>query len=156
MQSHDFALVTLSFKPSHSGASIMNVIPTKTHAIIDYVFGIVLIVSPFLFDFADGGPAQWIPILVGIIILASSLMTNYEISISRLIPMPVHLVVDVFGRGPSARVTLAVSFLGSCVPPACHIWDLGGWHRRDDAAAALFRRDATALDRISGLKNSRL
>ena len=73
----------------------MNVLPTRVHAISDYVLGIVLIVAPYFLGFADGGPAQWIPTIIGVAILASSLMTNYEYSFARLIPMPLHLALDL-------------------------------------------------------------
>jgi hypothetical protein len=36
----------------------MRFIPTRIHAIVDYVTGILLIAAPFIFRFADGGAAQ--------------------------------------------------------------------------------------------------
>jgi hypothetical protein len=75
----------------------MRFIPTRIHAVVDYVTGILLIAAPFIFRFADGGAAQWVPMLLGTAIIIMSLMTDYELSMSRMIPMPAHLMVDAAG-----------------------------------------------------------
>jgi hypothetical protein len=75
----------------------MRFIPTRTHGVIDYLTGLVLIVAPFVFGFADGGAAQWVPILLGAAILIMSIMTDYELSLAKVIPMPLHLGVDALG-----------------------------------------------------------
>jgi hypothetical protein len=75
----------------------MRFIPTRIHAIVDYVTGILLIAAPFIFRFADGGAAQWVPMLLGTAIIIMSLMTDYELSMARMIPMPAHLMVDAAG-----------------------------------------------------------
>jgi hypothetical protein len=72
-------------------------IPTRVHGIIDYVVGALLIAAPFIFGFANGGPAQWVPILLGASIIVYSLLTRYELSMAKLIPMPVHLGLDAIG-----------------------------------------------------------
>lgn len=82
----------------------MKVIGTKTHAIIDYLMGILLIASPWLFDFYRGGWESWIPIILGVCTLLMSLMTNYELSASKKISMKTHLSVDMF-----AGILLALS-----------------------------------------------
>lgn len=69
-------------------------IPTRIHGIIDYITGALLIVAPFLFGFADGTIAQWLPMLLGTMTIVLSLLTRYELSIAKVIPLPVHLVVD--------------------------------------------------------------
>jgi len=73
----------------------MRVIPTRTHGMLDYLVGILLIAAPWVFGFADGGPEQWIPIILGAGAIAYSLITDYEMGIARLIPMPVHLWLDL-------------------------------------------------------------
>lgn len=72
-------------------------IPTKTHGIIDYIVAVLLIVAPYLFGFANGGAAQWVPMLLGASIIVYSLLTRYELSVAKLIPMPVHLGIDALG-----------------------------------------------------------
>ena len=69
-------------------------IDTRTHGIIDYVTGALLIVAPYLFGFATGGPAQWLPQLIGAAIIVMSLLTRYELSVAKLIPLKAHLSVD--------------------------------------------------------------
>jgi len=73
----------------------MRFVSTRTHGMIDYIAGIVIIASPWLFGFADGSAAQWVPVVVGVLLLGSSLMTDYELGAVRMIPMPVHLGFDL-------------------------------------------------------------
>ncbi|WP_197094625.1 SPW repeat domain-containing protein [Microvirga massiliensis] len=47
--------------------------------------------APYLFGFADGGAAQWVPMAFG------SLRMDYELSLTRLIPLPAHLAIDAAG-----------------------------------------------------------
>ena len=75
----------------------MRIIPTRVHGMIDYGFGVLLIIAPFLLGFATGGAEQWVPTILGIAIIGMSLMTDYELSLARVIPMPMHLGIDVLG-----------------------------------------------------------
>lgn len=70
------------------------IIPTKIHGVIDYATGLLLIAAPFLFGFADGSAAQWVPMVLGIATIGASLMTRYELGAYGLIPMPMHLMLD--------------------------------------------------------------
>jgi hypothetical protein len=63
----------------------MRFIPTRIHGAIDYLTGLALIMAPFVLGFADNGPAQWVPMILGAAILVMSLMTDYELSLARLI-----------------------------------------------------------------------
>ncbi|MCJ8518078.1 putative phage tail protein [Pseudorhizobium tarimense] len=72
-------------------------IDTKTHGIIDYVTGALLIIAPYLFGFANGGVQQWLPQLLGAMIIVMSLITKYELSAAKVIPLKAHLSVDVLG-----------------------------------------------------------
>lgn len=75
----------------------MQIIPTRIHGVIDYVTGLLLIAAPWLFGFADGTAAQWVPVILGAGVIAYSLFTDYELAAVRAIPMPVHLLLDVGG-----------------------------------------------------------
>ncbi len=75
----------------------MRFIPTRVHGAIDYLTGLLLIAAPFLFGFADNTAAQWVPIILGAGIVIMSLVTDYELSLAHLIPMPAHLGVDAAG-----------------------------------------------------------
>ncbi|WP_062015858.1 SPW repeat protein [Aureimonas sp. AU4] len=79
-------------------------IPTKVHSVIDYVYGILLIVAPFLIRFEAIPAATWILVLAGAGALLYSLLTDYELGYFKLIPMRIHLALDVI-----AGAFLAVS-----------------------------------------------
>ncbi len=73
----------------------MRFIPTKVHGILDYMMGILLIASPWLLDFEDGGAKQWVPVILGAAAIIYSLMTDYELGAIKLISMPKHLMLDL-------------------------------------------------------------
>jgi hypothetical protein len=73
----------------------MKIIPRKIHGFLDYLMGVVLIAAPWLFGFADDGPATYIPVALGAGALVYSILTNYESGVVRLIPFRVHLLLDV-------------------------------------------------------------
>jgi hypothetical protein len=96
-------------------------VPTQVHGIFDYIGGIGLIASPFIFGFYSmGGIAVILPIVLGIGLILYSLLTNYERGIPGLkfIPMPVHLVFDFV-----AAAFLAVApFLFSYSNQGLNVW----------------------------------
>lgn len=82
----------------------MRFISTKVHGLLDWVMAIVLIASPWIFQFDHGSVETWLPILLGGGALLYSVFTDYEWSVARRIPMWVHLLLDV-----CAGLLLAVS-----------------------------------------------
>ena len=70
-------------------------INTRTHAVIDYVVGILLLIAPYVLGFANGGPEQWTPQILGALTLIVSLLTTYEYSLVKLVPFRIHLGIDV-------------------------------------------------------------
>ena len=72
----------------------MRVIPTRMHGMLDYVMGVLLLVAPYVLGFADGTAAQYVPQALGVAMLGASLLTDYELGLVRVIPMPVHLMLD--------------------------------------------------------------
>jgi hypothetical protein len=75
----------------------MRFISTKVHGMLDYLMGLILFVSPWLFGFATGGAAQYVPMIVGVAVIAYSLVTRYEWGVTGLISMQTHLWLDVAG-----------------------------------------------------------
>ena len=73
----------------------MRFIPTKVHGVLDYLTGALLIAAPYLLGFADGTAAQWVPMILGAGAILYSLFTNYETGLIKLLPMPVHLMLDL-------------------------------------------------------------
>ena len=57
--------------------------------------GALLIVVPYLLGSADGTAAQWVPQLLGLVAIGGAMMTDYELGVLRVIPMPVHLGIDI-------------------------------------------------------------
>jgi len=56
-----------------------------------------LIVSPWILGFADGGAEQWVPMTLGIFVIVYSVVTDYELSVARMLSMPAHLGLDIAG-----------------------------------------------------------
>jgi hypothetical protein len=73
----------------------MKVISTKTHGILDYSAGILLILAPWIFGFAIGGAVQTVPIVVGLLIITMSILTNYEAGAVNVLSMSFHLNMDI-------------------------------------------------------------
>jgi hypothetical protein len=82
----------------------MRFIPTRVHGVLDYLMGIVLIASPWIFDFDDGGAKTWVPVILGAGVIAYSLITKYELGLVGVLAMPVHLILDL-----ASGLLLAVS-----------------------------------------------
>lgn len=82
----------------------MRFIPTRTHGVLDYVVGALLIVVPYVLGFADGTAAQWVPQFLGLVAIGGAMLTDYELGVMRAIPMPVHLGIDI-----ASGVLLALS-----------------------------------------------
>jgi hypothetical protein len=74
----------------------MRFLSTKTHGIMDYLMGILLIAAPWLLGFAGGGAETWVPVTIGVATLVMSLLTNYELGLLKTLPMPLHLTIDLF------------------------------------------------------------
>jgi hypothetical protein len=72
----------------------MHILSTRTHGVIDYLMGLVLIAAPYVLGFATGGPEQWVPMALGIGMIVYSLVTDYELAVAHLLPMRAHLVLD--------------------------------------------------------------
>jgi uncharacterized membrane protein len=82
----------------------MKIISRKAHAIIDYVVGVLLIAAPWIFKFSDVPAAKWTAIIVGVMILVMSMVTDYEGGGKKVLSMGTHLTMDV-----AAGIFLAVS-----------------------------------------------
>ena len=73
----------------------MRFIPTKFHAPVDYIVGVVLIAAPWIFQFSDDGAATAISVVLGIGLIAYSLFTDYELGVWKVAPMAVHNLIDI-------------------------------------------------------------
>ncbi len=75
----------------------MRFIPTSVHGVIDYLWGIALLSTPWLLGFADVPAAKWVAVVFGVGALIYSALTAYELGVLRLLPMPLHLIFDGIG-----------------------------------------------------------
>lgn len=73
----------------------MKLISTRFHGFLDYIVGIILIIAPWALGFARGGAETRIPLIVGIVTILYSMLTNYEWGVARVLPMRAHLTLDV-------------------------------------------------------------
>lgn len=73
----------------------MQFIPRPVHGVLDYIGGLLLLASPWLFGYVNEQPvsADMAMFFGGGIALYTAL-TNFELGIVRLLPFPVHLVLD--------------------------------------------------------------
>lgn len=71
-------------------------VPLIVHNVLDYVHGATVAASPFLFGFSDVPIARNVCIGAGLNTITYSLFTNYTLSVSKTIPLGVHMGLDVF------------------------------------------------------------
>jgi hypothetical protein len=72
---------------------LAKLIPTRVHAVLDYLFGVLFLVLPHLLEWSP--TATWLMMSIGLGILVLSLLTNYELGVLKWIPVPFHLGVDL-------------------------------------------------------------
>ncbi|MBK1438488.1 hypothetical protein JHJ32_00685 [Parapedobacter sp. ISTM3] len=74
----------------------MRFISRPVHAVLDYLSGIAMLASPWLFGFAAIPAARNIMMALGFMVIVMSLFTNYEGGVSKKIAMSTHLWGDLF------------------------------------------------------------
>jgi hypothetical protein len=89
-------LVTRKALPGRE-TGIMRFLPTRVHGVIDYLWGIALMASPWLFGFADVAAATWVAIVFGAGAILYSAFTAYELGFVKILPMSMHLILDGLG-----------------------------------------------------------
>ncbi len=69
-------------------------IPLKVHNVLDYIIGVVLIATPFLFGFSEIVAARNVFTLSGLFLIAYSLITKYYYSLAKILPVKPHMGLD--------------------------------------------------------------
>jgi hypothetical protein len=96
----------------------MRFIPAKLHAPLDYIVGAALIAAPWIFQFSEHTAATVVPIVLGIGLIAYSLVTDYELGLWKVAPMAVHNLIDIV-----AGVALAASpWLLGFADESANVW----------------------------------
>ncbi len=72
----------------------MGFIPTRVHGVLDYLTAGVLIGAPAMLGFRKNGMQTWLPMALGVGTIGYSLLTDYELGVVRVLPMPLHLAMD--------------------------------------------------------------
>jgi SPW repeat len=70
-------------------------ISVNTHAMVEPVMAVLIIVAPWLFGFNDVNDAQVICIIVGALMLAAGAMTQWRYSLVKLVPLRMHFMSDL-------------------------------------------------------------
>jgi hypothetical protein len=73
----------------------MKPIPRKIHAIIDYLFALILGALPWIMNYSDVEIARNVSVITAAAIVLISLMTDYELGVFRTISYSTHLAIDV-------------------------------------------------------------
>ena len=73
----------------------MRFIPTIVHGIIDYIIGILVLASPWLFHYKNDGSETWGPAIIIAAMFAYEILTDYEVGLIKLLAMPAHLYFDI-------------------------------------------------------------
>jgi len=68
-------------------------LPTRTHGVLDYTVGVLLIALPFILRLGSG-PQSWVFTAAGAAALVYSAFTDYELGVVRKLDMSVHLWLD--------------------------------------------------------------
>jgi hypothetical protein len=69
-------------------------IPSLAHGLLDYVFGALLIASPFLFSF-DSNAAKATGIVAGVIVIVLTACTDWTAGLIKSVPASAHAIFDV-------------------------------------------------------------
>ena len=72
----------------------MRFIPTRVHGVLDYVTAGVLNAAPSILGFRKNSMQTWLPIALGVGTIGYSMLTDYELGLFKIIPMPMHLALD--------------------------------------------------------------
>jgi SPW repeat len=76
---------------------VMRFLPTSLHGVIDYLWGLALLSTPWLFGFADVPAAKWTAVIFGLGAILYSALTAYELGLIKILPMSLHLILDGLG-----------------------------------------------------------
>jgi uncharacterized membrane protein YuzA (DUF378 family) len=88
----------------------MSLIPSKFHGLLDYAVAATLIAAPLIFGFQ--GVAKYLAVLGGIGLLIYSLVTDYSLSVRKLLSFKAHLVLDFIAAVALTAAPFLFGFTG--------------------------------------------
>lgn len=134
-------------------------IPLNTHNVLDYVGGVALILCPAIFGFGAVDAARNLFLVLGFGLIVYSLLTNYRYSIAKLIPLGMHMALDVLAgamliAGPwlfGYRAAISGTTMAVHVVLGVGVWGLVAFtHPRSEAERRAMTRTTervTPIDR---------
>lgn len=91
--------------------------PTKIHAFVDYFIALIAIFSPVFFGFGEGGIETLFPIVFGMLLILYSFFTDYELGLSKQIPLFLHFRLDQMGGALLAASPWLLNFYEAVYMP---------------------------------------
>jgi SPW repeat len=100
-------------------------IPLNLHATLEPLMAVLIIAAPWIFGFSETGSATAICVIVGVTMLIVGSMTDWRLSLARVIPLRMHLTGDlllgavlllsplIFGFADEGRPTRFMVIAGS-------------------------------------------
>ena len=85
-------------------------IPTRVHAVLDYVTAGALLAAPELFRLKDVPSSALAPRAAGAVAVVQSAATDYELGLVRALPMRAHLLLDVLSGAALAASPFLVGY----------------------------------------------
>jgi hypothetical protein len=70
-------------------------IPLNLHAAIEPLVAVVVIAAPWIFGFSETDSATTICVIVGVVMLLSGALTDWRMSLARVIPLRMHMMTDL-------------------------------------------------------------
>src|SRR3954447_7597337 len=70
-------------------------IPLNVHAALEPLIALLVIAAPWIFGFSDTDSATVICVLVGVTMLVVGSLTDWRLSLARVIPLQMHMVGDL-------------------------------------------------------------
>jgi hypothetical protein len=129
----------------------MRFISSRVHTYVGALVGVVLIVAPWILGFADVEAARWSAIGVGVFVLVNELVTTSPAAVLKIVPMRVHLALDVV----TGLFLLATPFLFGFSDEDANAWVphivvgllIAGYALVTDTSDAVQAAGADGLDR---------
>lgn len=72
---------------------IMNILTSKSHGVLDYIFSIFLLAAPTIFQME--GNLSTITYVLGAAHLLITILTNFELGLIKLIPFRIHGLIEI-------------------------------------------------------------
>jgi hypothetical protein len=85
-------------------------IPLNLHAAIEPLVAVIVIAAPWIFGFSETDSATAICVIVGLVMVVSGALTDWRMSLARVIPLRMHLMTDLLLAAVLALSPLVFGF----------------------------------------------